>query len=105
MQTSDFVMTLPHAMALAVAAWAALVFGVVLCRAFKVEVGHVKPGVVAMLFCAGLFAGLVAVQAYRGYVDLLMLVGLGFITAYLALSFSEWRHSVPVWLQIYGGRT
>lgn len=102
---SDFVIQMPRACELVVLAWAAVVCGVVLCRAFHVEIGHVKNGIVAMLFFAGLFAAMVAVQAWRGYVDLASLVGLGFLSAYFALSAREWWRGVPVWLQLYGGKT
>lgn len=102
---SDFVIEMPRACELAVLAWAAVVCGVVLCRVFKVQIGQVKTGVVVMLFCAGLFAALAGVQAWRGYVDLASLVGLGFLSAYLALSAREWWRGVPVWLQLYGGKT
>lgn len=104
MQTSDFVISAPRECELLVLAWAALVCGVVLCRVFKVQIGHVKNGVVVMLFCAGVFAALVGVQAWRGYVDLLGLVGLGFLSAYLTLSAREWWRGVPAWLQVYGGK-
>jgi hypothetical protein len=96
---------MPRACELAVLAWAAVVCGVVLCRVFKVQIGLVKTGVVVMLFCAGLCAALAAVQAWRGYVDLGSLVGLGFLSAYLALSAREWWQGVPVWLQLYGRRS
>lgn len=100
---SDFVIQAPRACELVVVAWAALVCGVVLCRVFKVQIGQVKTGVAVMLFCAGLFAALVGVQAWRGYVDLASLVGLGFLSAYLALSAREWWRGVPAWLRVYGG--
>lgn len=105
MAISDFAIHMPRICEQAVAVCAAVVLAVVLCRVFKVQIGLVKTGMVLMLFCAGVFAALVAVQAWRGYVDLTSLVGLGFLAAYLALSAREWWRGVPVWLQIYGSKT
>ena len=98
MQANDFTIDMPRAAQLLVAAWAAGVFLVVLCRAFKVQTGHVKTGIVLMLFFGGMFAAVVGLQAYGGRVDLSQLVGLGCLTSYFALSYQEWLVGVPQWL-------
>lgn len=101
MQANDFTINMPRAAELLVAAWAAGVFLVVLCRAFKVETGYVKNGMVLMLFFAGMFASVVAVQAWAGRIDLSQLVGLACLTSYFALSYREWLIGVPEWLVTY----
>ena len=94
----DYVLHLPIFLHWVIFIFCTAIFFVIMCRIAKINSKTIKKPMMWMLFFSSIFTVLVGVQAARGRIDFIYIVGLFFIACYLYISAKQWWHGVPQWL-------